>query len=112
MTMLPKSSTFFEDMIFMPFVFKDNDNTANKFEMVENVYNSFSNPLNIQIECDTDPRVPAKFVLGERLKGRIKETEEKPWPLSLDQEFTRFRQSPTFLSEIHFKKKAGKYYYI
>ena len=99
-------------MIFMPFIFKDNDDTTNKFEMVENVYNSFSNPLNIQIECDTDHRVPAQFVLGERLEGEIKETEEKPWPISLDREFTRFRQSPTFLSEIHLKKKEGKYYYI
>ena len=113
MTLLPKSSSFFEDMIFMPFIFKDNDDTASKFEMVENVYNSFSNPLNIQIECDTDHRVPAQFVLGERLEGEIEETEEKPWPISLSREFTRFRQSPTFLSEIHLKKnKEGRYYYI
>ncbi|GAG07651.1 unnamed protein product, partial [marine sediment metagenome] len=28
MTMLPRTSSFFEDMIFMPFVFKDNDDTA------------------------------------------------------------------------------------
>ncbi len=110
MTLVPGSSTYYEDLAFLPFVFKDNS-PENQFEMVENVASSLSNPLTIQVEHETDYRVPAQFVLGERLEGEIEETEQKPWPISLSKEFTRFRQSPTFLNEIHLRKRNGKYYY-
>lgn len=111
MTLLPKSCSYYEDMAFMPFIFKGSSNIKEKFSMVENSYRMLSNPLHIQVEYDTDHRVPATFVLGERLEGEVEETEEKPWPITLSREFTRFRQSPTLLNEVHFKKKDGKYYY-
>ncbi|MGM0365533.1 MAG: hypothetical protein ACQEP5_03245 [Actinomycetota bacterium] len=110
MTLLPGSSTYFEDMVFLPFIFKD-CGQGSKFDMVEKVYKTLSNPLNVQVEYDTDHRVPAQFVLGERLEGEVEETEDKPWPINLSREFTRFRQSPTFLSELYLKKKNGDYYY-
>lgn len=111
MTLLPKSCSYYEDMAFMPFMLHEGMSIKERFSMVEQAYRMLSNPLHMQVEFDTDHRVPATFVLGERLEGEIEETEEKTWPITLSQEFTRFRQSPTFLNELHFKKKDGKYYY-
>lgn len=111
MSYVPESSTYFEDMLFVPFLINDGLKKEEQFSMVEEAYQVFKNPLHIQVEYDTDTRVPAQFVLGPRLSGEVKETEEKPWPITLSNEYTRFRQSPTLLNEIHFKEKDGKYYY-
>ena len=111
MSFVPESSTYFEDMLFLPFVMKHGANKEERFMEVENAYQMFKNPLNIQVEHDTDKRVPAQFVLGPRLAGEVKETEDKPWPITLDNRYTRFRQSPIILNEIYFKEKNGKYYY-
>ena len=111
MSFVPESSTYFEDMLFVPFIFKDGVTREEQLNMVEESYKIFKNPLNIQVEQETDTRVPAQFVLGTRLTGEVQETEEKPWPITLSSEYTRFRQSPALLSEIHFKEKNGKFYY-
>ncbi len=111
MSYVPESSTYFEDMVFLPFVMQHGTKKEEQFKAVEETYQMFKKPLNIQIEHDTDKRVPAQFVLGPRLEGEVKETEEKPWPITLDENYTRFRQSPIILNEIYFKEKDGKYYY-
>lgn len=111
MSFVPESSTYFEDMLFVPFIINDGLAKEEQFNMVEESYKVFKNPLHIQVEHDTDIRVPAQFVLGPRLTGEVQETEEKPWPITLSSEYTRFRQSPALLNEIHFKEKDGKCYY-
>lgn len=111
MSYVPESSTYYEDMVFMPFIMGDGACKEEQFRAVEEAYRMFKDPLNIQVEYDTDKRVPAQFVLGPRLPGEIKETEDKPWPITLDQRYTRFRQSPILLNELYFKEKNGKYYY-
>ena len=111
MTFVPETSTYFEDMLFVPFIFNGNVTKEEQFGMVEQYYAMFKNPLHIQVEQDTDTRVPAQFVLGPRLTGEVQETEEKPWPITLSSKYTRFRQSPVLLNEIHFKEKNGKFYY-
>ena len=111
MTFVPETSTYFEDMLFVPFIFNGGGTKEEQFGMVEHYYAMFKNPLHIQVEQDTDTRVPAQFVLGPRLTGEVQETEEKTWPITLSSEYTRFRQSPVLLNEIHFKEKNGKFYY-
>lgn len=111
MCFVPETSTYYEDMLFMPFKMREDFDKNIQFKDIDEVYQMFFNPLNIQVEFETDKRVPAQFILGPRLEGEVKETEEKPWPITLDKRYTRFRQSPIILNEIHFKEKDGKYYY-
>ena len=107
----PETSTYYEDIAFMPFVVRDDMDKHIKFRDVEEANQTLANKLYIQVEHKTDKRVPAQFVLGPRLEGEVKETEDKPWPITLDQNYTRFRQSPVILNETNFKEKDGKYYY-
>jgi len=111
MSYVPDTSTYFEDMLFLPFKMPHGAGKDEQFRQVEEAYQMFINPLNVQVEHETDKRVPAQFVLGPRLAGEIKESEDKPWPITLDKQYTRFRQSPILLNEIYFKEKDGKYYY-
>jgi len=107
----PKSSTYYEDIVFMPFLVREDLDKYEQFKDVDQAYEVHENPLYIQVDHKTDKRVPAQFVLGPRLEGEIKETEDKPWPITLDSNYTRFRQSPVILNEMNFIEKDGKYYY-
>jgi hypothetical protein len=104
MVFIPKSSTYFEDMAFMPFVLHESESKLERFQEIEYWYKRLINPLSLTVEMDTDKRVPAEFVLGERLEGRIKETEELTIPIEVNNNFTRFRQSPVLLNEKMFGK--------
>jgi len=102
--MVPKSSLYYEDMVFMPFAVSDSREPGKKFQHIEEWYRRLSNPLSLLMEMDTDKRVPPVFVLGQRLEGEIEEAEEKDYPIDISNEFTRFRQSPSLLNEKWFRE--------
>jgi hypothetical protein len=111
MCFAPETTSYFEDILFLPFVLRDDLDKNVQFKDIDEVYQAQMNSLHIQFEQKTDKRVPAQFVLGPRLEGEVKEHVDKPWPITLDNRYTRFRQSPVILNETNFKEKDGKYYY-
>jgi len=104
MVKVPESSNYYEEMAFLPFVLNNSEEESEKFKELDYWNNRLSNPLSLKVEMDTDKRVPAEFILGQRTEGAVKETEEKDIPIEEDNRFTRFRQSPILLSEDWFDK--------